>query len=135
MLASTPHCCLGLRATKHAFQTSMTWTARRCRRALEAIMQVINPRCAGLDVHKQTVVAWVRIFGDVGLKTHALTQMPTTSANLDNLCGRADCGYVCIQRLRHHSACPEYRPRAHMRVRNEHAACPHFDPFGQGDVS
>ncbi len=26
-------------------------------------MEVIYPRCAGLDVHKQTVVAWVRIAG------------------------------------------------------------------------
>ena len=27
-------------------------------------MDVIYPRCAGLDVHKQTVVACVRIAGD-----------------------------------------------------------------------
>ena len=39
----------------------MTWAARRCRRFTEAIMEVIYPRCAGLDVHKQTVVACVRI--------------------------------------------------------------------------
>jgi transposase len=30
----------------------------------EAIMDVIYPRCAGLDVHKQTVVACVRIARD-----------------------------------------------------------------------
>ncbi|RAR71620.1 hypothetical protein AX018_10891, partial [Paracidovorax anthurii] len=27
-------------------------------------MEVIYPRCAGLDVHKQTVVACARIAGD-----------------------------------------------------------------------
>jgi len=27
-------------------------------------MDVIHPRCAGLDVHKQTVVACARIAGD-----------------------------------------------------------------------
>src|SRR2546425_10450835 len=42
----------------------MTWAARRCRRELEAIMAVIYSRCAGLDVHKQTVVACVRIASD-----------------------------------------------------------------------
>jgi hypothetical protein len=42
----------------------MTWAARRRRRDLEAIMEVIYPRCAGLDVHKQTVVACARIAGD-----------------------------------------------------------------------
>jgi len=47
----------------------MTWAARRCRRnslaTTEVIMEVICPRCAGLDVHKQTVVACVRIAGEV----------------------------------------------------------------------
>src|SRR5947199_355774 len=39
----------------------MTWAARRCRRTLEAIMDVIYPRCTGLEVHKQTVVACARV--------------------------------------------------------------------------
>jgi hypothetical protein len=56
-LTSTPYCRLGSCAPEHAFQSSMTWAARRCRRDMEAIMDVIYPRCAGLDVHKQTVVA------------------------------------------------------------------------------
>ena len=60
----------------------MTWAARRCRRALEAIMEVIYPRCAGLDVHKQTVVACVRIAGDGPLLQEVRTFDTTTSGLL-----------------------------------------------------
>src|SRR2546428_10357380 len=59
----------------------MTWAARRCRRELEAIMEVIYPRCAGLDVHKQTVVACVRIAGD-GPPLQEVRTFATTTSGL-----------------------------------------------------
>ena len=80
-LTSTPHCRLGLRAPEHALQTSMTWAARRWRRELEAIMEVIYPRCAGLDVHKQTVVACARIAG-VGAPLQQVRTFDTTTSGL-----------------------------------------------------
>src|SRR2546425_2174430 len=59
----------------------MTWAARRCRRELDAIMEVIYPRCAGLDVHKQTVVACVRIAGD-GPPLQEVRTFATTTSGL-----------------------------------------------------
>src|SRR5438034_4459891 len=59
----------------------MTWAARRCRRDTEAIMEVIYPRCAGLDVHKQTVVACARIAGD-GAPLQQVRTFPTTTSGL-----------------------------------------------------
>src|SRR5437870_13029638 len=59
----------------------MTWAARRCRRDTEAIMEVIYPRCAGLDVHKQTVVACVRIAGD-GPPLQEVRTFATTTSGL-----------------------------------------------------
>ena len=44
-------------------------------------MQVIYPRCAGLDVHKQTVVACVRIAGD-GAATQEVRTFETTTSGL-----------------------------------------------------
>jgi len=44
-------------------------------------MQVLYPRCAGLDVHKQTVVACVRIAGEREATTEVRT-FPTTTAGL-----------------------------------------------------
>jgi transposase len=44
-------------------------------------MDVIYRRCAGLDVHKQTVVACVRIAGD-GAPTQAVRTFPTTTSGL-----------------------------------------------------
>jgi transposase len=44
-------------------------------------MQVLYPRCAGLDVHKDTVVACVRIAGD-GQATTEVRTFPTTTAGL-----------------------------------------------------
>jgi transposase len=49
---------------------------------MEAIMDVIYPRCAGLDVHKQTVVACVRIVGDGPLLQEVRTFATTTSGLL-----------------------------------------------------
>jgi transposase len=50
---------------------------------LEAIMDVIYPRCAGLDVHKQTVVACARLSGDGGPRQEVRTFATTTSGLLE----------------------------------------------------
>src|SRR6187397_1631110 len=60
----------------------MTWAARRCRRDTEAIMEALHPRCAGLDVHKQTVVACVRIVGNAPPRQEVRTFATTTSGLL-----------------------------------------------------
>ena len=44
-------------------------------------MDVICPRCAGLDVHKQTVVACVRIAGD-GAPLQEVRSFDTTTSGL-----------------------------------------------------
>jgi transposase len=44
-------------------------------------MQVIHPRCAGLDVHKETVVACVRIAGE-GTPMQQVQTFPTTTSGL-----------------------------------------------------
>jgi transposase len=59
----------------------MTWAACRRGRFQEAIMDVIYPHCAGLDVHKQTVVACARLSGDGAPKQEART-FPTTTSGL-----------------------------------------------------
>jgi hypothetical protein len=56
---------------------------------LEAIMQVIHPRCAGLDVHKQTVVACVRSVGD-GPPLQEVRAFDTTTSGLLALADRLD---------------------------------------------
>ena len=62
----------------------MTWAA--CRRGrfhfLEAITDVIYPRCAGLDVHKQTVVACARLSSDGAPRQEVRTFATTTSGLL-----------------------------------------------------
>jgi transposase len=50
---------------------------------LEAIMEVIYPRCAGLDVHKQTVVACARVAGNGPLLQEVRTFATTTSGLLE----------------------------------------------------
>jgi len=45
-------------------------------------MDVIYPRCAGLDVHKQTVVACARLSGDGAAKQEVRTFATTTSGLL-----------------------------------------------------
>ena len=45
-------------------------------------MEVIYPRCAGLDVHKQTVVACVRIAGNGPAQQEVKTFVTTTSGLL-----------------------------------------------------
>jgi transposase len=49
---------------------------------METIMQVIHRRCAGLDVHKQTVVACVRIARDREAAQHVQTFATTTTGLL-----------------------------------------------------
>jgi transposase len=49
---------------------------------MEAIMDVIYPRCAGLDVHKQTVVACARVAGNGPLLQEVRTFATTTSGLL-----------------------------------------------------
>jgi hypothetical protein len=46
---------------KHASQTSFWRASRRCRKG--AGMEVLYPRCAGLDLAKDSLVACVRIHG------------------------------------------------------------------------
>jgi hypothetical protein len=45
-------------------------------------MQVIHQRCAGLDVHKETVVACIRIAADATPVQHVQTFATTTSGLL-----------------------------------------------------
>jgi len=52
-------------------------------------MQVISPRCAGLDVHKQTVVACVRIAGN-GPPLQEVRTFATTTSGLLALCDWLD---------------------------------------------
>ena len=47
-------------------------------------MEVLHPRCAGLDVHKETVVACVRIVSG-GEVTRAVRTFETTTARLIEL--------------------------------------------------
>src|SRR5438128_4506180 len=64
---------------KHASQTSFWRAPRRCRQDGEA-MEVLCPRCAGLDLGKDTLVACIRIHGHpvqqelrtFGMTTHDL---------------------------------------------------------------
>ena len=41
-------------------------------------MDILYPRCAGLDVHKETVVADVRLAGDGPVRTEVCTFSTTT---------------------------------------------------------
>jgi len=49
------------------------------------IMQVVYPRCAGLDVHKKSVVVCVRLVSVDGMLTTHLRTFATTTAELLNL--------------------------------------------------
>src|SRR4051812_28756761 len=59
---------------------------------MEGVMNVLYPRCAGLDVHKDTVVAAVRIAADGPANTEVRT-FDTTTPGLLALSGwLAECG-------------------------------------------
>jgi transposase len=45
---------------------------------MEGTMEVVYPRCAGLDVHKDTVVAAVRLAADGAVRTDVRTFDTTT---------------------------------------------------------
>ena len=45
-------------------------------------MDVLYPRCAGLDVHKATVVACARVVGSGGAETEVRTFSTTTTGLL-----------------------------------------------------
>jgi transposase len=47
-------------------------------------MEVIHARCAGLDVHKKTVVACVRVAEGTGVR-HEVRTFGTTTAELETL--------------------------------------------------
>jgi transposase len=49
---------------------------------MEAILEVIYPRCAALDVHKQTVVACVRIAREAGAPLQEVHTFATTTSGL-----------------------------------------------------
>lgn len=49
-------------------------------------MEVIIPRCAGLDVHKKTVMACVRLQGPTGAVTQQIRTFGTTTRELEQLC-------------------------------------------------
>src|SRR6516225_853469 len=70
----------------------MTGAARRCRRDTETIMEVLYRRCAGLAVHKQSVVACVRITNN-GAPTQEVRSFATTTSGLLGLADWLDrCG-------------------------------------------
>jgi len=87
---STPDCRLGV---LHPLSTDFRIRYREPRAAVtavtattqESIMDMIHPRCAGLDVHKATVVACVRIAGDAPLVQQVQT-FETTTSELLALC-------------------------------------------------
>jgi transposase len=47
-------------------------------------MEVLHPRCAGLDIHRDTVVACARLVGDGGVEQHVET-FGTTTSELERL--------------------------------------------------
>jgi len=49
------------------------------------VMQIVYARCAGLDVHKKTVVVCVRLVGDHGMLTTHTRTFGTTTAELLHL--------------------------------------------------
>src|SRR5580693_1198870 len=57
----------------------MTWAPRLAPRTEEA-MEVLHPRCAGLDVHKDSVVACVRIASDGAVRQEVRTFGTMTTA-------------------------------------------------------
>jgi transposase len=48
-------------------------------------MEVVIPRCAGLDVHKKTVMACIRLQGPAGTVTQQLRTFGTTTRELERL--------------------------------------------------
>src|SRR4029453_11438477 len=59
----------------------MTRAPRRRCHDKEASMEMLHPRCAGLDVHQKTVVACARLAG-AGAITHEVRTFGTTTREL-----------------------------------------------------
>src|SRR6516225_4431990 len=65
----------------------------------EWIMEVIHERCAGLDVHKETVVGCVRV-SERGAVRHEVRRFATTTAGLLELgdwLRQAGCTHVAME--------------------------------------
>lgn len=58
--ARTPNCDDGRDRPGHAYQSSITRVAAAAIDPAGGSIQILYPRCAGLDVHKDTIVACVR---------------------------------------------------------------------------
>src|SRR3954468_21191697 len=80
--SSTPDCAKAANGPERASQTSPTRAPRR-RRAKEGAMEVLHPRCAGLDVHEATVVAAVRLVAGGEIAREVRTFGTTTAGLLE----------------------------------------------------
>src|SRR5438874_766017 len=57
-----PYCCPRFRSKRGARQVNSVFCCTpRARFAGRCVMEVLYPRCCGLDVHRETVVACVRL--------------------------------------------------------------------------
>src|SRR3712207_295683 len=82
------HHRLSLPSGKHAHQTHGRWApATRPYLPKEAMMEVVYPRCCGLDLHKRLVVACLIVPGPDGT-LHK--EMRTFGTMTDDLLGLAD---------------------------------------------
>src|SRR5512135_2220638 len=67
---------------EHAWQTVASVRCPRSGSRPEATMETIYPCCAGLDIHKTTVVAWVRRLDPAGRVHEAVRTFGTMTAEL-----------------------------------------------------
>src|SRR5436309_3613545 len=72
------------KAWSTVYRIRFSSTPRRRRKRAEESMEVIYPRCAGLDVHKETVVACLRIV-ERGEVSRSVRTFATTTASLIEL--------------------------------------------------
>ena len=88
----------------------------------EETMQVIHPRCAGLDVHQKTVVVTAMITQQDGTVQRDRQTFSTMTADLLVLDEREPAVVGACQRLRHaRSQRPQPQPRpAGVRGRKDH---------------
>src|SRR5262249_45963717 len=78
---STPDCRQGSASCpEHECQISRIWSPSRPSR--RTTMELLHPKCARLDVHKETVVAGVRIADAGKLVEHVQTFSTTTKGLL-----------------------------------------------------
>jgi hypothetical protein len=79
---STPIVAVVAKATiEHAIETSKTVTPRRRAYLQGAPVEVMHPRRAGLDVHKEQVTACIRIASD-GKASREVRSFSTTTSEL-----------------------------------------------------